>query len=179
MMKGIFWKEGEPFSNSMSLIAFLLMRYPEIGSVRFDPLEKTLQFSFVVTSSPSEAELNGFRAQLLGSLRAIAELQGREPGQSEITFTTYEDLTFIEVTREIHSLNQEEIALLMGLVQQVFGGSLLLDQEEGTQEEDILMQEEMIEHMLEDLKDSRQEKRLIGFREEGRVLVFNRASLHK
>ena len=34
----------------------------------------------------------------------------------------------------------------------------------------------MIEHMLEDLKDSRQEKKLIGFREEGRVMVFNRAS---
>lgn len=178
-MKGIFWKEGEPFSNSMSLIAFLLMRYPEIGSVRFDPQEKTLQFSFVVTRSSPETELTAFRTQLLGSLRAITELQGREVGRTEVSHAIYEDLTFIEVTRGIHSLNQEEIALLIGLVQQTFGGSLLLDQDEGAQEEDILLQEEMIEHMLEDLKDSRQEKRLIGFREEGRVLVFNRASLHK
>lgn len=178
-MKGIFWKEGESFSNSMSLIAFLLVRYPEIGSVRFDPDQKTFQFSFVLTQSVNETAFSDFENQLNLSLGSISQLQGREPGLISVNFTDYDDLTFLEVTRDIDSLSQEEISLIIGVVQQFFEGQLLLDQEEVAQEEDVILQEEMIEHMLEDLKDSRQEKKLIGFREEGRVLVFNRANLHK
>lgn len=178
-MKGIFWKEGEAFSNSMSLIAFLLVRYPEIGSVRFDPVQKTLQFSFVVTSYIGETQLEEFKDRLLLSLESIAELHGRELERFEIQTANDSSMTFLEIIRDIDSLSQEEITLIINLVKQTFEGALLLDPEDVVQEEDIMMQEEMIEHMLEDLKDSRQEKRLIGFREEGRVLIFNRANVQK
>jgi hypothetical protein len=178
-MKGIFWKEGESFSNSMSLIAFLLVRYPEIGTVRYDPDRKTLQFSFMLVKALSNEEYADFKDQLLLSLSAISDLQGRKPGQTDVSYADYDNLTFLEILRDIDSLSQEEISLIIGIVHQFFEGSLLLDQEENSQEEDAVLQEEMIEHMLEDLKDSHQEKKLIGFREEGRVLVFNRANLHK
>ncbi len=178
-MKGIFWKEGESFSNSMSLIAFLLVRYPEIGTVRYDPDGKTLQFSFMLIKALNEEEFAAFKERMTLSLDAISDLQGKKPLETEISFTECENLTFLEILRDIDSLSQEEIGLIIGLVQQFFEGNLLLDQEEAVQDEDVLLQEEMIDHMLEDLKDSHQEKRLIGFREEGRVLVFNRANLHK
>ena len=75
-----------------------------------------------------------------------------------MNFTEYDGLTFLEIMRDIESLNQEEIALIIGVVQQFFEGYLLLDQEESLQEEDEVLQEEMIEHMLEDFKDSRRKK---------------------
>lgn len=178
-MKGIFWKEGESFSNSMGLIAFLLVRYPEIGSVRFDPEQKTLQFSFMLVKSLSKEEFEPFKEHLLLSLNNITQLQGRESGTIEVNYVEYGGLTFLEIVRNVESLTQEEIALIIGIIREFFEEYLLLDQEDGLQEEDTVLQEEMIEHMLEDFKDSRQEKRLIGFREEGRVLVFNRANLHK
>lgn len=178
-MKGIFWKEGESFSNSMSLIAFLLVRYPEIGTVRFDPEQKTLQFSFILNKVLPESDFGLFKENLLLSLNAISELQERTVGLIQISFSVCDGLSFLEIQRDVDSLNQEEIALIIGVTRRYFEGDLLLDQQENLQEEDIVLQEEMIEHMLEDLKDSRQEKRLIGFREEGRVLIFNRAKLHK
>ena len=178
-MKGIFWKEGESFSNSMSLIAFLLVRYPEIGSVRFDPVQKTLQFSFVLVKSLAKEEFELFKDNLLLSLNNMTQLQERAAGTIEVNYAEYDGLTFLEIVRNIDALTQEEIALITGVIHEFFEEYLLLDQEDTLQEEDTVLQEEMIEHMLEDLKDSRQEKRLIGFREEGRVLVFNRANLHK
>lgn len=178
-MKGIFWKEGESFSNSMSLIAFLLVRYPEIGTVRFDSDQKTLQFSFILNKILTETEFGSFKEQLLLSMNAISQLQERNSGRIQINFSVCDGLTFLEIIRDIDSLNQEEIALIIGVVNRYFDGDLLLDQQENVQEEDMVLQEEMIEHMLEDLKDSRQDKRLIGFREEGRVLIFNRANIHK
>lgn len=178
-MKGIFWKEGESFSNSMSLIAFLLVRYPEIGTVRFDPEQKTFQFSFILNKILAETEFGSFKENLLLSINAISDLQERNSGSVQIKFSVCDGLSFVEILRDIDSLSQEEIALIVGVVNRYFQGALLLDQQENIQEEDVLLQEEMIEHMLEDLKDSRQEKRLIGFREEGRVLIFNRANVHK
>jgi hypothetical protein len=178
-MKGIFWKEGESFSNSMSLIAFLLVRYPEIGSISFDPEQKTMQFSFVLVKLLEQTDLAQFTEQLTLSMNSMSLLQNREMGQLKVTCNEDEGLSFLEITRDVDSLSQEEISLIIGVVQQFFEGILLLDQEEAAQEEDVLLQEEMIEHMLEDLKDSRQEKKLIGFREEGRVLIFNRTNLHK
>ncbi|HYH04598.1 MAG TPA: hypothetical protein VEC37_16015 [Bacillota bacterium] len=178
-MKGIFWKEGESFSNSMSLIAFLLVRYPEIGSVRYDPEQKTMQFSFMLVKALDDEALALFKEKLTLSLSSISQLQGREMGLLQVNYTEDGDLGFLEITRDVDSLSQEEIALIIGIIQQFFEGFLLLDQEDTAGEEDVLLQEEMIEHMLEDLKDSRQEKKLIGFREEGRVLIFNRTNLHK
>lgn len=178
-MKGIFWKEGESFSNSMSLIAFLLVRYPEIGSVRLDPVQQTMHFSFILTRPLADSEIDKFKDVLILSLESLGELNQHETGQVEIQNAQDGSLTFLEISQEIASLSQEEISLTIGLVRQYFGGILLSEQEDGIQEEDMALQEEMIEHMLEDLRDSRQEKQLIGFREEGRVMVFNRANLQK
>lgn len=178
-MKGIFWKEGESFSNSMSLIAFLLVRYPEIGSVRLDPVQQTMHFSFILTRPLADSEIDKFKDVLILSLESLGELNQHETGQVEIQNAQDGSLTFLEISQEIASLSQEEISLTIGLVRLYFGGILLSEQEDGIQEEDMALQEEMIEHMLEDLRDSRQEKQLIGFREEGRVMVFNRANLQK
>lgn len=178
-MKGIFWKEGEAFSNSMSLIAFLLVRYPEIGTVRFDPEQQTMQFSFVLTKPLADVEVESFKQALLMSLDSLVQLSQKSTGKVEVRSTVEGNLTFLEVVREIASLTQEEIALIIGLVRRNFEGCLQTETEDAAQEEEVVLQEEMIEHMLDNLKDTRQGKRLIGFREEGRVMVFNRAEVSK
>ena len=40
----------------------------------------------------------------------------------------------------------------------------------------MFVHEEMIRNLLADVTDASQEKKLIGFREEGRVMVFNRTA---
>ena len=178
-MKGIFWKEGESFTNSMSLIVSLLVRYPGIATVNFDPAQKSLGFTFAVARPLSQEEFGEFAATVKDSLAAMAELAGRAPSLVELGLSDHAGMSFLEIKRDIDSLMPEEIALLTSLIDQEFDGELVREQDEAFEEEDQAIQEEMIEHMLEDLKDSRQEKKLIGFREEGRVMVFNRASIRK
>ena len=59
-------------------------------------------------------------------------------------------------------------------MQQHFSDYLLADDNESFLEEDLELQEEMIGHMLENIKGTTIGKKLIAFREEGRVLVFNK-----
>ena len=178
-MKGIFWKEGEAFTNSMSLIVSLLVRYPGIATISLDPEQKTLQFTFIIARTLSALEYQVLTKKIRDSLEAMAMLVGREGLQIEMALSGDNGMSFLEIKRDINSLLPEEIALLTALIDCEFQGELVCDQDETLEEEDQALQEEMIERMLEDLRDSRQEKKLIGFREEGRVLVFNRASLPK
>jgi len=178
-MKGIFWKEGEAFTNSMSLIVSLLVRYPGIATISLDPEQKTLQFTFIIARTLSALEYQVLTKKIRDSLEAMAMLVGREGLQIEMALSGDHGMSFLEIKRDINSLLPEEIALLTALIDCEFQGELVCDQDETLEEEDQALQEEMIERMLEDLRDSRQEKKLIGFREEGRVLVFNRASLPK
>ena len=178
-MKGIFWKEGESFTNSMSLIVSLLVRYPGIATVSFDPVQKSLQFTFVIARPLTPPEFKAFGQRVRDSLEMVANLNGRVPSLLELNLSSYEGMSFLEIKRDIDSLMPEEISLLTSMIDQQYERELIREQDDALEEEDRAIQEEMIEHMLEDLKDSRPEKKLIGFREEGRVMVFNRASFQK
>lgn len=174
-MNGIYWKEGEAFSNSMSLIVSLMVRHPEIATLSLNPVGKSLHFTFLVGRNLTREEFEAFREKYLLSLDVMTEIHQKDYTEAVIQRQSLDNFSFIEVTRDIASLCQEEIAMLVSLIRDVFEGEVLSDQEDGLGEEEQVFQEEMIDHMLEDLKDSRQEKRLIGIREEGRVMVFNRA----
>lgn len=174
-MKGVFWKEGEAFTNSMSLIVSLMVRYPEIATLSLNPEEKSLHFTFLINHPLSGEKFEQFKEKYFLSLQVMADLHQREMAIATVSHQTQDNLGFLEISRDIASITQEEISLLVNLVRESFGGDLLSDQEDGMGEEEQVFQEEMIDHMLEDLKDTRQEKRLIGIREEGRVMVFNRA----
>ena len=162
-MKGIFWKEGEAFTNSMSLIVSLLVRYPGIATVSFDPVQKALQFTFVIARPLSAPEFETFGTRIRESLETVASLNGRVPVLIELTLSGYEGMSFLEVKRDIDSLMPEEIALLTALLDQQFGGELVRELDETLEEEDQAIQEEMIEHMLEDLKDSQAGKEINRF----------------
>ncbi|NLG84802.1 MAG: hypothetical protein GX493_09420 [Firmicutes bacterium] len=178
-MKGVFSKEGEAFTNSMNLIASLLVRYPSIATVSLEPEQKSLGFTFVVARPLTHPEFRHFVATVKKNLGVLADLLGQPPGLVEVKLSHHEGMSFLEVTRDIATLTPEEISLLTVLLEQEFGGALIREQEEFLEEEDKAFQEEMIGRMLEDLKDSRQERKLIGFREDGRVMVFNRATVQK
>jgi len=172
-MKGVFWKEGEPFTNSMSLIVSLLIRYPEFATLKLDPNLKCFVFSFMIKKGLAPKELKKLRTEIQLSLEVFAELNQQTPTVLNISFRRTKGLTFLEIKRDIPSLSRDEISLLVGLVKNYFHEDLVGEADDEVGEDERYFQEEMIDHMLEDLKDSRQERKLIGIREEGRVMIFN------
>jgi hypothetical protein len=172
-VKGVFWKEGEPFTNSMSLIVSLLIRYPEIATLSLNPEEGSFAFSFIFKRAFSPAEIKELRESLTESLYAMLELKNQQPSVLKISCRKLKGFSFLELKRDILSFSQEEITLVIGIIASKYAEEIIKDEDEGIAEEEQLFQEEMIDHMLEDLKDTRQERRLIGIREEGRVMIFN------
>jgi len=172
-VKGVFWKEGEPFTNSMSLIVSLLIRYPEIATLSLNPEEGSFTFSFIFKRAFSPEEVKELRESLTESLYAMLELKNQQPTVLKVSCRKLKGFSFLELKRDILSFSQDEITLVIGIITSKYAEDIIKDEEEGMAEEEQLFQEEMIDHMLEDLKDTRQERRLIGIREEGRVMIFN------
>ena len=94
MVKGVFWKEGEPFTNSMSLIVSLLIRYPEIATLSLNPEEASFTFSFIFKRAFTPAEIKELRESLAESLHAMLELNNQQPTFLKISLSPVAGFSF-------------------------------------------------------------------------------------
>ncbi|MCQ2559261.1 MAG: hypothetical protein MJ157_00885 [Clostridia bacterium] len=171
------YKGKENITDGVGLLISILLRYPEVSVVRYELEHNTLVFSFIFAKSLEKEQLAKIKAQLL---EAIETWHYLERNQVEILEITSEEtsqlesnqLTKIELQRDMESFALEEVSLLVNLINYL-GLPLLTEEAEAFLEEDLILQEEVIRHLLDNVKNCDCEKDLFAFREEGRVLVFN------
>lgn len=164
----------DELTDSVGLLISILVRYPEVSTINFDPDKQLLKFTFIYSQVLGDNELAGLRGRIMDSIEAYNMLEGKETQLITINHNVCDNLTLIEVQRDVHSLAQEEITLIVELFRQYLNTNLVTEENESLIEEEMIAQEEMIEHMLECIKGSAEKKYLFAFREEGRVLVFNK-----
>lgn len=171
---GLRYKYDGEISDSVGLLISILVRYPEVGTINYEPSSRILKFSFMLTSSLKEKDLEQFARRFIKSLSTYNLLENRVPRVISLKYSCFQQLTVLEVQRDVETLSQGEIGLIITLVRQEFNEALVAEAAENIQEEELLVQEEIIDHMLESIKGEVLQKKLIAFREEGRVLVFNK-----
>jgi hypothetical protein len=164
----------EEISNGVNLLISILVRYPEIGTIRFDQQNNSLKTTFMLSSIPDDSEFKEIRRLLLDSLAAYHMLEGLAANLTEIELSTYEQMAMLTILRDVHTLSKGEFALIITLLRDAFKERLVSESNDIMLEEDLLIQEEQIDSMLENMKQQQMEQSLIGFREDGRVVVFNK-----
>lgn len=167
-------KGGENVTDSVGLLISILVRYPQVAAINFDPEEHLLKFDFICARAVEGNEMRQFETHVLDHIRALNFLEKREIPLVEITHQVFNDLTVIEIKRDVETLALDEINLVAEVFYQYWERDLISDPGEHLIEEDLVVQDEIIEHMLESVRDSVGNKKLYAFREEGRVLVFNK-----
>ena len=164
----------EKKTDTVGLLISILVRYPEVATINFDPENHLLKFTFMYSQVLNEAELDNLKTKLFDSIDVYNYLEGKETRHVSLSHQVCDDLTLIEVQRDVDTLAQEEITLIVEMFHQYLNTNPVIEISEQMLEEDLIAQEEFIEHMLESVKFSSQDKYLVAFREEGRVLVFNK-----
>lgn len=160
-------------SSSVGLFISILVRYPEVGTIRFDPKSQTLSFTFLLRSTGCISD-DHFAESVRESLEAYSIIEGAPIGTFALRTVAENGIAVLEITRDAASLSQTELALLVGLVRERFADELIIDDADAPGEEDLVEQDELIREMLADLQDGQPERNLIAFRDGGRVLVFNK-----
>ncbi len=172
---GVHYKGGgDDVTDSVGLLISILLRYPEVATINFNPESQLLKFTFIYSKVLENGELDSLKQKLMDSIEVYNLLEGKETKVVTLNHQICDNLTLLEVRRDVDTLAQEEITLIVELFHQFLKNDLVTEENEQLVEEDLIAQEEIIEHMLQSIKCSTQDKCLFAFREEGRVFVFNK-----
>jgi hypothetical protein len=167
-------QQDEQISDGVNLLISILVRYPEIGTISFDPQKNWLKLTFMLSTIPSPIDFSNIKHLLLNSIIAYTTLEGLPLKTFDIQLATYDHVAMLSIFRDVHTISKNEIALLIILLRGKLKNHLITDYNDTLLEEDLLIQEEVIEDMLINIKKHHTENGLIGIREDGRVLVFNK-----
>lgn len=159
-------------SDTVNLVCALLVRYPEIASMRSTPGEGTVRFSFAVTARLDRSSQRALIEQIESHVDGFLALTG-ERGDVRVECESDRAMSFVHVTRDLETFTKDELAMLTSLFADRFGAALVRNPvPDEHPDEDPVLQEELVESAIEALRDPALSKSLVGFREEKRVLVY-------
>lgn len=171
---GFKYQGAEDVTDGVGLLVSILVRYPEVATINFDPGQQIVKFNFIITGVPDSLEIDRFNLLLMDSIEAYNTLEGKSARLTMVHYHQCDCFTMIEIHRDMETLAREEIDMIVSLLRDKLEDSLVADENHLLYEEDLLVQEEIIDHMLESVRGGCGDKKLYAFREEGRVLVFNK-----
>jgi len=168
------YKGNDNVTGSAGLLLFILARYPEVAAINFDPATRALKFTFISSRVLGPEEITVIKRKVLDSIEVFNLLEKRKTKISTFSCLDCDQLNIIEMQRDIDTLASEEISLFAQLMRDFLGNSLTSEASEACFEDDLILQEEIIEHLLESLKGATENKHIFAFREENRLLIFNK-----
>ena len=167
----------KPNIDGINLLVSILVCYPEIGTISFEPKEDALHFSFALAEVPPRRTYEEVGELIRESILTYHSIEGFDGGgRIEIYLEGQGHTAFFHIVRDIRTISQGEISMISTIMRERFGETLIVDPDSRPEdfEFDLAAHENAIDHMIGTLKISRVTNRMIGIREEGRVLVFNK-----
>ncbi|BDE06927.1 hypothetical protein WPS_22030 [Vulcanimicrobium alpinum] len=159
-------------ADTVNRVVALLLRFPEIHSVRSNPADATLTLSFAVRKRLDRVQARAFGERLSEYVRTFLDLRGDVPAKIAVTCDRDAAVSFVHVTRDAATFSREELELVVALFAESFRAILVRDHADVPVDDDPAARDELVDVALDALRDPSQRQRLVGFREEQRVLVY-------
>ncbi len=155
--------------NQIDLLISILVRFPQIGTVHYEPEEKALRLVFLIKDSRVDFAL--FVQNFESHLSLFHSFRQEQVLVASVKRIIKDELVALEVTRDLASLSLSELNLITELINDSFEESLVREGPDMV-DEDEWEQNMLIESLLSSAS-WRGLERLTGYRENGRVLVFS------
>lgn len=159
-------------ADTVNRVVALLVRFPELHSVRSNPADATLTLSFAVRERLDRERRNALASRVADHVNAFLDLRGDAATKIGLSCERDSAVSFVHVTRDAASFSREELELLVAVFADAFGERLVRDGNAAPVDDDPAARDELVEVALDALRDPTQRRRLVGFREEQRVLVY-------
>ena len=167
-------KEKKANPDASRLLASILVVYPAVQSVSYDSKSGMLELSFALKGKFSQNDFESFLKYVAESVETFHHLEGLGGATIELNVEGIFGTCFLNVRRDMATLTCRELALLTELAENYFGDRLIEDFENYSDEEYIMAQEDFLEQCLSNMRQMRIEGRLVGVREQERVVVYAR-----
>ncbi len=167
-------QHGDRLSRNVGLLISTAVRYPEVGTVRYQPRSQTLQIVLLVTGSLDEPQWQESVRVLEDTLEVYHQLEQRGLEVFRVERETYAEMTAVTITRDTRTLTPEEMYTIVAFFRERFGDRLVSESTDLDGEDEMYAQFEMIQQILADLESARSDQNLIAIRDGGRVMVFQK-----
>lgn len=167
-------QENKSNADGVNLLVSILVCYPEIGTLSFEPKDDSLKMTFVLGRTLEAKEFDEIKDFIGRSILTYHSLEGYGNAAIEFRMNNYGTAAFINMIRDVETLSRGEIALISTLMRERFGEQLISDANMTNLEEEGIIQEDFIDNMIGNMKVNHAAEKLIGIREDGRVMVFNK-----
>ncbi|AET68968.1 hypothetical protein Desor_3479 [Desulfosporosinus orientis DSM 765] len=168
MLSNLNYYDSGYYQDGVGLLTSILMRYSEVGSVHYWREEHALKFTFMVEQIVDVTELYEL---LKPALEFFHKLEGLRMRLFDIKCRTEESICVVTITRDLSSMTQREVGLIVELLKGKYKKHMIFDELYLPKDEQIY-QEEQISQMLTSIKTKDINKNIIALRDEGKVLVF-------
>ena len=160
-------------ADTVSLVCALLVRFPELASIRSLPAERTVRLTFALRQRTDKAAQRAIAETIVDHVAGMLMLGKDEPTMLRVESEGDRSTTFVHVTRDSESFSKDELEMLVALLRDRYGEALVRNPlPEDHFDVDLAAQDEAALYAIEALRDPTQSKSLVGFREEKNVLVY-------
>ena len=168
-------KNSKPNPDASKILASILIVYPSVQSVSYDPKDDMLELSFALNGTFSNDKFEGFLKCIAESVEAYHQLEGLGSATIELNAEGIYGTCFLNVRRDMETMTCGEISLLTELAINYFGENLIEEFSDSLNDEEYFMtQADYLEKTLGNMRQIRIENRLVGVRERERVVVYTR-----
>lgn len=158
-------------ADTVSLVCALLVRFPELASIRALPGDGTVRLTFATKMRLDRAAQAELAAAIDDHVGGFLMLEKTEPTTVRVECVADRSMSFVHVTRDLETFSKEELEMLAAVFTARFGEKLVRSPV-GDDDVDAAAQDEVAVYAVEALRDPKLSKNLVGFREEKRVLVY-------
>lgn len=160
-------------ADTVSLVCALLVRYPELASIRSMPADRTVRLTYALRSRLDKRAQAALREAIEDHIEGYLMLAKDAPSALSIECESDRSTTFVHITRDTESFSNDELEMLGTLLRERYPKELVRNPAPADHlDADPAAQDEAALYAIEALRDPTQSKSLVGFREEARVLVY-------
>lgn len=166
--------EKKPNMDCVNLLTSVLIYYPEISKISIEPDEK-IYINYIIQKILTDEEIEKTRTLLEECLKSYHYLEKTQVECDEVKVNIEEKATFITIRRDMKTFSHGELRLINTLINEEFGELLIMDTDKIPMiDSTMLAQMDLIDTMFASLKINPVVEKMIGIREAGRVIVFNK-----
>lgn len=166
--------EKKPNMDCVNLLTSVLIYYPEISKISIEPDEK-IYINYIIQKILTDEEIEKTRTLLEECLKSYHYLEKTQVECDEVKINIEEKATFITIKRDMKTFSHGELRLINTLINEEFGKLLIMDTDKIPMiDSTMLAQMDLIDTMFASLKINPVGEKMIGIREAGRVIVFNK-----
>lgn len=160
----------------IQLLASMLVCYPEIESVTYEPENTKLTLDFVITGKVDKNELGSFIQLLDDSLQAYHEIDTDSQVWMAAEAESHGSLTLVHIHRQLITMTRGELTLITSLFRDTFSERLEIDKHaiDQLEPEFVQAQNAILDQFLDKSQEYLIREHMIGIRDDDRVVVYNR-----